>query len=110
MALMDGLAEHFGEDASLDPDDASAVRAWLASNAAENWDTRAAHEFDLADPRDPFRLTATPYWIRTRRRIPDAVFRSGAVKSRGACDACHADAATGRFDPQAILIPERAFR
>ena len=110
MALMDGLADHFGEDASLGPDVAAAIRAYLADNSAEEWDTRAAHEFALVDPRDPLRLTATPFWIRTHRRIPDAVFKSRAVGAKGACDACHSDAATGRFDPQAIHIPERAFR
>ena len=108
MALMDGLADHFGEDASLEPGVATAIRAWLAGNSAEKWDTRAAHEFAFADARDPLRPTATRYWIRTHSRVPEAVFKSRAVGAKGACDACHRDAATGRFDPQAIAIPEQA--
>jgi hypothetical protein len=110
MALMDGLSDHFGEDASLEPDVASAIRAYLANNSAEKWDTRPARELALANPRDPLRLTATPYWTRMHLRIPDAVYKSRAVRAKGACDACHGDAATGRFDPQAIRIPERAFQ
>jgi cytochrome b len=108
MALMDGLADHFGEDASLESGVSAAIRAYLEDNAAERWDTRAARELTLADPSDPLRLTATPYWTRTHRRIPDAIFKSRAVGTKGACDACHGDASTGRFDPQAIHIPERA--
>jgi cytochrome b len=110
MALMDGLSDHFGEDASLEPDVAARIRAYLAKNSAETWDTRASHEFALANPSDPLRLTATPYWRWMHRGIPDAVFTSPQVRAKGACDACHSDAATGRFDPQAIDIPERAFR
>jgi len=110
IALMDGLDDHFGEDASLGPDLAASIRAYLASNSAEKWDTRASHELAIPNPRDPLRLTATPYWTRTHRRIPDAVFKSRAVGAKGACDACHSDAATGRFDPQNIDIPERAFQ
>ncbi len=110
IALMDGLADHFGEDASLEPDVAATIRAYLANNSAEKWDTRASHELALANPRDPLRLTATPYWSWTHRRIPDAVFKSRAIGAKGACDACHSDAATGRFDPQNIGIPQRAFQ
>jgi cytochrome b len=110
MALMDGLAEHFGEDASVEPDMATAIRAYLANNSAEEWDTRAARELALANPRDPLRVTATPYWTRTHRGIAEAVFKSRAVGGKGACDACHGDAQTGRFDPQAVHIPERALQ
>lgn len=110
MAVMDGLSDHFGEDASLEPDVAARIRAYLANNSAEKWDTRASHELALANPRDPLRLTATPYWSWRHRKIPDAVFKSPAVRAKGACDACHSDAATGRFDPQAFDIPKRALQ
>jgi hypothetical protein len=110
IALMDRLADHFGEDASLEPDVAATIRAYLANNSAEKWDTRASHELALPNPHDSLRLTATPYWSWTHRRIPDAVFKSPAVRAKGACDACHTDAATGRFDPQNIEIPKRAFQ
>ena len=109
IAIMDGLPDHFGEDASLEPDLMSRIRAYLTMNSAEKWDTRAAHELALANPGDPLRLTAAPYWIRTHRGIPEAVFKSRVVGAKGACNACHSDASTGRFDPQNINIPERAF-
>jgi cytochrome b len=107
-AVMDGLGDHFGEDATLDPTTARAIGAYLSDNSAERWDTRAAHEFARENPRDPLRLTATPFWVRMHRHIDPAVFKSRAVGAKGACAACHSDAATGRFDPQAIQIPEPA--
>ena len=108
IAIMDGLPDHFGEDASLEPGLVSRIRAYLTMNAAEKWDTRAAHELQGLNPQDPLRLTATPFWIRMHRGIPESVFKSRAVGAKGACEKCHSDASTGRFDPQDINIPERA--
>jgi cytochrome b len=107
-AIMDGLADHFGEDASLEPRLISRIRTYLAMNAAEKWDTHAAHELQSSNPQDPLRLTATPFWIRMHGGIPESVFKSRAVAAKGACEKCHSDASTGRFDPQDIHIPERA--
>ena len=106
--ILAGLSDHFGEDASLEPDVAAQIRAYLTANSAEKWDTRAAHEFARANPDDPLRLTATPFWTKAHRNIPESVFKSKAVGAKSACDKCHGDAATGRFDPQDIRIPEKA--
>jgi cytochrome b len=108
VAIMDGLSDHFGEDASLEPGPMNRIRAYLTLNAAEKWDTRSAHELQRSNPQDPLRLTTTPFWIRMHRGIPESVFKSRAVGAKGACEKCHSDASTGRFDPQDIHIPERA--
>jgi cytochrome b len=108
IAIMDSLPNHFGEDASLEPGLSSRIRAYLTMNAAEKWDTRAAHELQGLNPQDPLRLPATPFWIHMHRGIPESVFKSRAVGAKGACEKCHSDASTGRFDPQDISIPERA--
>lgn len=103
--LLDGLKNHFGEDASLDPETTARLRAYLASNSAENWDTRAANLFRRRDGAEPLRLTAAPAWVRLHRHVAPALFASKAVGRAGACAACHQDAASGRFDPQAISLP-----
>jgi cytochrome b len=108
IAILANLSDHFGEDASLKPDVAAQIRAYLTTNAAEKWDTRPAHELQRSNPQDPLRLTATPFWIRTHRGIPESVFKSRAVGAKGACEKCHGDASMGRFDPQDIHIPEQA--
>jgi cytochrome b len=110
IAIMDGLPDHFGEDATLEPGLMSRIRAYLTMNAAEKWDTRAARELQGSNPLDPLRPTATPFWIRMHHGIPESVFKSKAVGAKGACEKCHSDASTGRFDPQDIHIPERAFQ
>jgi cytochrome b len=107
-AVMDGLSNHFGENASLDPAKAAALRDSLTANASEHWDTRAANMLRRANASDPQRITATPGWRRLHEDIPDSVFKAKAVGAKGACKACHADAETARFDPQSIAIPKEA--
>jgi cytochrome b len=94
-----------GADASLSPQLVTQLRAYAVANSAEHWDTLPANVFRRRDPAHPWLITATPYWRRMHADIPDAVFAEDAVGSKGACDACHRDAATGRFAPQAIAIP-----
>lgn len=104
-AIMGDLSDHFGEDASLDPDTTAQLTGYLVANSAEHWDTKPANLFRRLDPKSPLRITATPFWIRTHAAISKAVFRSAAVGSAGECGACHRDAASGRFLPGAISIP-----
>ncbi len=105
-ALMAGLKDHFGEDASLDPARAEEIAAWLTTNAAETWDTEIGNRFRVTDPAQPLRITANPYWRRKHAGIPAPVFERKAVGSKVNCSTCHRDAATGRFDDQAIRIPK----
>ena len=107
-AVMDGMADHFGENATLDPAKAASIRDWLTANASKRWDTRAANMLRRVNAADPQRITAAPGWARVHGDIPDSVFRSKAVGAKGACKACHSDAETARFDPQSIAIPKEA--
>lgn len=108
VAIVAGLRSHFGENASLDPATEAHIRAYLLANSADTFDTKAANRLRRIDPADPLRITATPFWQRTHRKIPEAVFASKAVGSRGACNACHGDAASGLFAPSSIDIPKEA--
>lgn len=108
--LFANLGDHFGEDASLSKATAKALEAYVTANAAENYDTLAANAFRRTDPAEPYRITANGYWVWRHRGIADAVFRSRAVGSHTNCDACHADAETGRFDPRRVSIPAEAFQ
>jgi cytochrome b len=104
--IMSSLEDHFGEDATLKPQAARALALWLAANAAETFDTESANRFRTVSPESPHRITATPYWVRKHAGIAPEVFRRERVRSRVNCSGCHRDAATGRFDDQAISIPE----
>jgi cytochrome b len=107
-AVMAGLADHFGENASLDAATTTKLTDWLIANSGEHWDTLAAHAFRVANPTDPQRITANATWVRIHRELPESDFKSAKVSAKGACAACHGDAATGRFAPQQISIPKEA--
>lgn len=105
------LGHHFGEDASLDPATVRHLGAYLRANSAGHWDSLPAVRLRTGqNPADPLRITATAFWQHIHRHIPAAVFHSKAVGSPAACNACHHDAASGLFAPQAIAIPEPAHR
>jgi cytochrome b len=105
-ALMTSLREHFGEDASLDGPTTSSLAAWLVGNAAETFDTESSNRFRVVAPDDPYRVSATPYWVRKHASVPPEVFARKSVRSKVNCHACHRDAESGRYDDQAIAIPE----
>jgi cytochrome b len=106
--LMTSLREHFGEDASLDDHTTRSLAIWLVENAAETFDTESANRFRIVAPEDPHRITSTPYWVRKHARIPLPVFTRRSVGGKVNCQACHRDAESGRYDDQAIAIPEES--
>ena len=101
-AVMADLGDHFGDDASLAEKLRADIAGWLEANAGETWDSEAANRFRTLDPEQPMRITATPYWRRKHADIPAAQYALKSVRSKANCSACHGDAATGRFDDQAI--------
>ena len=104
-ALMNGLDDHFGEDASLPEAKARPIAAFLNSYAAEAWDTEAARRFAVV---------SLPNRCGSRRRHLGSQARGAAARAvqrtrgtvQGQCSACHTDAASGRFDDQAIRLPQ----
>jgi hypothetical protein len=105
-ALMATLDEHFGDDASLDAAKSATLASWLVTNAAETFDTESANRFRAVAPHDPYRITSAPYWVRKHAGIPAEVFSRTGVGGKVNCPACHRDAGSGRYDDQAIAIPE----
>lgn len=103
--IMAGLADHFGEDASLDAKTEKDIADYLQAFSSERWDSEAANNFRRVSPGDPLRITATPYWKRRHKAIAKSVFSQKNVGSKGNCIACHADAMTGHFDDERIALP-----
>jgi cytochrome b len=104
--LMQDLADHFGEDASLNAEVAAEITTFLMANGAETWDTEAANRFRTVAADAPGRISATPYWVWKHQEIPDGVFSRPSIGGKSACNACHRDANSGRFDDQMITIPK----
>lgn len=84
--LMDGLADHFGEDASLPPAVAASVRAYLTGAAARRGDAQV------------LRITEQPWWLRKHRRVRPAVWQREDVRAKLNCPACHEGADRGLYD------------
>ncbi len=104
--IMGGLGDHFGEDATLGTVEVTDIAAYLERFAAEAWDTEAANRLATTSSDAPMRITQSPYFVRKHREIDPAVFGRAGIRSNGNCIACHRDADSGRFDDQAIDIPQ----
>lgn len=108
--ILANLGRHFGADATLSDEQITHLRRWLDANAAGHWDTLPSHLLRTPAADGSLRITDTPGWRRMHRHIAAAVFTRKAVYRRSACEACHADAASGRFAPQRIAIPPATTR
>lgn len=102
--LMTNLANHYGEDASLEEETRHQIESYLTANDASSFDTEVAHRIGRVETAS-IRMTDTPYWIKHHRKIASAIFKGPSVGSKVNCDGCHKDAATGQFDDVNIYIP-----
>jgi hypothetical protein len=95
-AIMDGLGDHFGTDASIDDPAAAAIRAFLQANAGRDRETRGA---------PVLRITTTRWFLHEHDKVSQAAWRSPQVASPANCGACHRGAANGRFDEHDVRVP-----
>jgi cytochrome c551/c552 len=98
--IMDGLADHFGEDASLPEPQRQAILDYLLANAGDAAQSGEAGKFARGIPADatPLRITETPRWLREHRGLAAGTWSNPKIKSRSNCLACHKAAARGIFE------------
>ncbi|HEY9163448.1 MAG TPA: hypothetical protein VIN57_02470, partial [Magnetovibrio sp.] len=82
------------------------ITAYLTIYGGDKWDTEAANRFRIVDPKAPYQITATPYWVRKHEEVDPANFKLKKVGVKSNCGACHTDHYSGRFDDQKIKIPK----
>lgn len=98
-AVMAGLADHFGENASLDEAIAKHVTDYLVANAADADGRRSGVLRGLGTEETPLRISDTPWWVRAHRgEVSPRAFDDPRVKSKANCIACHRGAAQGFFE------------
>lgn len=105
-SIIDGLSEHFGDDASLDAKQVERLRAYLTANSAEVWDTKAANVMRVPDPAGSLRITRTAGWNSIHHRVAPGAFAAETVNGKHNCAACHADATSGQFAARSISLPK----
>lgn len=128
------LDRHFGVDASLDAATSASIAAWLEANAGrarsggvreegEEGEHGRERERDravtpplaramstaaapAAQPQSPLpRISTTAWFSREHDEIAASTWKRPAIGSAARCEACHTDAAQGRFSERAIRIP-----
>lgn len=106
--LMGGLGDHFGDNAELPAEDAAAITAYLAGNAAD----RSSHPrsrriaASLTAGETPLRITQLPYIAAAHRELPvRLVTGNPKVRNLSQCAACHRNAEAGSFREGEINIP-----
>ncbi|CDK99369.1 Diheme cytochrome c [Magnetospirillum gryphiswaldense MSR-1 v2] len=97
--MMDTLADHFGEDASLPADKAAAIRAYLTQNAGDVVGQGRARKYmrHVAGGDAPQRITENPDFIR-KHQLPERVWKDPKVVTKSNCPACHVGADRGFYE------------
>lgn len=97
--LVDGLSDHFDEDAGVAPDKIEIIRAYMTANAGDvAMQGRAARYMRWVAPGGaPLRITENPDFLR-KHRFPDTVWKDPRVLTRSNCLACHPAAERGLYE------------
>ena len=88
-AIIEGLAKHFDEDASLDDAATKTITEYLLANAADAVDQTSPALRDIKSNDAPLRITETPFWRAIHHEVNPAAFDRPGVKSPANCLACH---------------------
>lgn len=108
--IMDSLDNHFGDDATLDPDLTQQLLSYLTANAAgSNLSIRPRAFAASPVPGDPPRITQTAYFKRKHVEVPERLVKDNPkVGSFSHCSACHRSAERGSFNEHRVSIPTPA--
>ncbi len=98
--MMGDLANHFGDDASLDAATAERITRYLVASAGDAGGHRYVGKMLRGVSADaaPLRITELPKWIREHDEVPRREWTSKEVGSKANCPACHVDADRGYFE------------
>jgi len=105
--MMGNLEEHFGEDASLEPDAKAQVEKYLYANAGDRSSSKRARKFFRSSQGKNYqRITEIPYFIRKHDEVSPEVIKRPKIQSWANCEACHGTAAKGIYSDDYVRIPK----
>lgn len=96
-AMVQGLDQHFGADASVDANAAAKIGAFLEHNAGRGRKTSGA---------PTLRITETGWFRHEHDEVPASVWNSPKVKTPSNCAACHTQAEQGDFSERTLRVPK----
>ena len=102
------LADHFGDDATLDAETLKEVRDYALANAADKSYYKRSRKIALATATGdaPLRITDVRYIKRKHHEIPEKMIKGNKdVKSLSHCNKCHTKATEGNYDNDTVSIP-----
>ena len=107
-AMMHGLKDHFGENASLDKATNERLTELLSNHAADRSTKRRSQKVaqSIAAKDVPLRFTDTLYFKRQHHELGASVWLRKSVGSPANCVACHAKAEQGIFSEDDVKIPK----
>ena len=106
--MMAGLADHFGDNAELDPETHKTLLNYLVSNSADKSTHRRSKKItrSIRVSDAPLRITDISYIKKEHDEIPDRLISGNEkVASLSNCNACHTTIETGSFSERKINIP-----
>lgn len=106
--IMNGLNDHFGDNAELPAATRDAITEYLAANSAEHGNYRRSEKIlrSLSASVTPLRITETPYIRHKHDEVPNRLIKANdKVGSLSNCAACHTRAEQGSFSEREINIP-----
>ena len=105
--LMEGLADHFGEELSLVDETRDEVLGYLLDNAADSGKSKKGRKFmkGIGSDDAPIRITETPRWRKKHHELPDRVWSDPRVEFKGRCEVCHTKAERGGYDDDDVRVP-----
>lgn len=101
------LADHFGENAELEPAVLADLLKYAVDNSADNSIYKRSRKIMASTPDNetPIRITEVRYIKRKHSEIPAALITGNPkVRSLSNCAACHTKAAEGVFDDDTVYI------
>ena len=103
------MEKHFGEQVSMSPQTAQAIRKYLLDNAADKSPFEGSQVvMERIDPkRTPYRFWDVPIFREMHRVMAEVIDRKPRIKVRTLtnCNGCHQGADGGSFGYEELLVP-----
>ena len=100
--MMQGLDDHFGENAELDEVTSREIENYLIQVSGSGSYKKMLRNLGN---QTPLRITELPYFIHEHDEIPTKYIQGNdKVSSLSQCNACHQKAERGQFDEDDVII------